>query len=1088
MPKQPALYLTGKTLAQLRNAYATASPEVRPMWDHVFMLGRNNPFWYSSYNVLAWLVLGDDDAKSLARRVFIDFTAQAPTALLTREVQFHTHTVAAPLGRLAILYDWIADTGLLSNEEDAAFRRAILDLAHAVPLDQMLGRARAFDNQILSNAFAAALIGTVFGKRHGDAALARRLRDVGIAWLTHQFACLPSSCYSGEGSTYHMFVVEPVLLLAGVFLEEETGLPIYEQGVAPALVPLREWLLMARDLIGPGGIAPGWDAYGLFHCRTKAPLVYLAARERDNEPLALLRDTVMWPPMSHVAWEFDDRLWSLVWWPAGRKTAERYRFRPWMRSETAAALQHNETGARLFQYWDETSGVPHCGRPNVNPNAIQFDFDGIPLLLDGYPGIPVDQLGVTPQQAIDYVGLPMLRTLLKYWNQPENADTLTRAALHALSGGIGESNSLIFDGETWYAPRRSAQGRGLELHAAGALQTVTADATDYYSDRYDVTCVTRTSALIAGRIVVTLDRYTVRTPHRAAWQAFTWPGAAADGNHVSALPGGTVRLDVIPFDPSASADVTPFDKTPRSPCDGSTRILLTPARETTEGTLAVCLAAQPLLTPLCDLSHGWSVTCGDRAPVTDIDLNRFYLADASPHGTSLTFSRRFTASAEGGNLFFRLRLGLHGLSATLNGQPLKPLYNQALMAPVEYRLLSFPWVFDLTPHLVPGENLLVVETVNYHGESLAGPAELGRAAVPQPVRARVDDTGVYTVSIGDATWKLGLERRGMLPWGGGISDAAHVLEGPDGERAFAGVMRLNLPDRRLALSADRPLDLALLADGTIELGALADGARAVLAVADDLLLLQRRDNVLNLVRRGGKKLRLRLLSETPVKLGSKRRTPRGGQVTLNLPASVAFDAVMPTSVEAVYRLLDTLPANLEQALGTALAGGDWKVQMAAADVVGMLGLSALGPQLLDRFRHETAQPTPCPLNHSWSYSKMNMALQDDADHSPDLAADPDRDAKRWRLSRALATALGRIGEQAAIPDLTAAMAAGALYFPALAQVPLALARLDAHNALPLLESLWNYFEINTEKHIRLAVRYLRHELTRAEFEQACNPS
>jgi HEAT repeat protein len=116
-----------------------------------------------------------------------------------------------------------------------------------------------------------------------------------------------------------------------------------------------------------------------------------------------------------------------------------------------------------------------------------------------------------------------------------------------------------------------------------------------------------------------------------------------------------------------------------------------------------------------------------------------------------------------------------------------------------------------------------------------------------------------------------------------------------------------------------------------------------------------------------------------------------------------------------------------------------------------------------------------------------VALTPEADRTPDREADPVHDAKRWRLSRALAVALGRVHERSAIPDLMAAMEAGCLYFPALAQVPLALARLDASEALPLLERLWHYAEVNTERHIQLAARYLRGELTRAELERLANP-
>jgi hypothetical protein len=212
----------------------------------------------------------------------------------------------------------------------------------------------------------------------------------------------------------------------------------------------------------------------------------------------------------------------------------------------------------------------------------------------------------------------MLRTMLKYWNQPETEANLDRAALHALGGSIGESNSLIFDGETWYAPRRPARGKGTALHAAGSLQVIESDATDYYSDRYDVESVTRTTALVAGQFVVTLDRFRATTPHRPTWQAFTWPGAACEGNRVGVTPGGAVRLDIVPLCDAVAA-LTPFAGTPHSPCDGSTRVHLTASGAVNRGEMAVGLAAQSLITPWKDISGGWTVhagACRSRRPMS----------------------------------------------------------------------------------------------------------------------------------------------------------------------------------------------------------------------------------------------------------------------------------------------------------------------------------------------------------------------------------------------------------------------------------------------------------------------------------------
>jgi hypothetical protein len=74
-------------------------------WNHFTLLARQNPFWFSSYSVLAFVVTGEDIYRQHARELFLCFTREKDTGLLTKEVQFHTQTASAPLGRMMALYE-----------------------------------------------------------------------------------------------------------------------------------------------------------------------------------------------------------------------------------------------------------------------------------------------------------------------------------------------------------------------------------------------------------------------------------------------------------------------------------------------------------------------------------------------------------------------------------------------------------------------------------------------------------------------------------------------------------------------------------------------------------------------------------------------------------------------------------------------------------------------------------------------------------------------------------------------------------------------------------------------------------------------
>ena len=119
---------------------------------------------------------------------------------------------------------------------------------------------------------------------------------------------------------------------------------------------------------------------------------------------------------------------------------------------------------------------------------------------------------------------------------------------------------------------------------------------------------------------------------------------------------------------------------------------------------------------------------------------------------------------------------------------------------------------------------------------------------------------------------------------------------------------------------------------------------------------------------------------------------------------------------------------------------------------------------------------------------MNIALEAGADKSTDPTIDPVAGTKRYRLTQALVTALGRLGDRRAVAILERIMTRGTDFFPALAQVPVALARLGSSSSIAVLQRQWDYGEINVRVHVRLALAFLNGEISRTEFESRVNPS
>ena len=275
------LLVAGSTVEALRLKLANPAAPLALWWNHFLTLSRRDPEWFREYAVLAALVTGAEQDRQNVRRLFLGFVRLKDEGDASLDAQFHTHVTAAPLGRLAIFYDWVAELDLFTPTEDQAIRQAMLDHAFVFALQHTQSRALAFENQLLSNAFGAAAVGYVLGVKRGADPLARRLFSEGLRLLKELLGRLPAGGYGEEGSAYQDNVVQPMIALAGLLVQEVTGEPVFAGGLPPHRVPLLDALEVSWRTLGPNGLTPGWDHYGQGANEVKCGMALLARLRGD---------------------------------------------------------------------------------------------------------------------------------------------------------------------------------------------------------------------------------------------------------------------------------------------------------------------------------------------------------------------------------------------------------------------------------------------------------------------------------------------------------------------------------------------------------------------------------------------------------------------------------------------------------------------------------------------------------------------------------------------------------------------------------------------------------------------------------------
>jgi len=1072
--------LMGCSIADLRKKLLAPHSPLQPWWQHFVRLSREDSVWFSPYTVLTALVTEDAADRARVRESFLRMVALRAEGEQSNEVQFHTHVISAPLARWAIFYDWIADEGYFTPAEDAAIRDMLLDYAHVFSLPSVTPRRLDFDNQSMANAFSAATIGYLLGVKRGDDARARRIFNTGAAFLQALLGIVPVGGYSPEGSTYHEQVVLPTTLLSSLLLEQALQIPIIDQGLPPTNRPIRQMLETSLRMIGPGGLLPAWDDYGFQHASIKSALAFLAKHTNNPAPLATIRAMGMWYRTAHPAWEIDDRLWTLIWWPSELDNGEAAVFTPWMEPQVGGALQDPTRKIRLFQYWDECGGVPSSGRSNVDPNAITLETEQSALLLDGNGRLDPPVIEYPDAAITAYIGERTIQTVKEYvestWGGTMPREDAIRSAM---GGSVGLSNSLVVDGESWYVPLAPRTGSGQALHALGALQAIRSDATSYYTDRYDVSRVTRSSMLVRGRYVLVSDRFIAATPHALTWQAFLRVDAEIKNGRVVQQTPEQVRCDFIPLQ-QGTLDLTPAPTYPKYPAEGRSIRLRHTVPAATDIRIDMAMAPRTVLALVADVTDGWTRDIAGNTDVVALDVA--YLSDPETAQESpRSYRRTVTITPQAGKHYFlKIRNASHHLQVTVNDQPVAATTTQ-VQGIWKDSTTHMPWLFDITAALRTGENTIAFNAPWFHGETLRGPAELFVAEEPIPVQITRTGLDTFRVQWGTETDELVIEREGPAVWLGGDTDARYACLNTDGEVIAFDVTRLSLPGK-VTLRAAAPCDI----NWTPERTAFARLTGAVqLEWATGSLALEA-GGCIEVTYQGTSAYEI-TLDAPSVRQLVVNGTPNGfvggpasPKVTVTLAPAGAPPATEITSASDVYALAEHCGVQAGARFIAALGSADWRVQMAAAEEIGRLGITDAVPALLALFAEgESEIPYP-PLTHWWSWSKMLRG--DDRLIGLDPTVPLPMGVKRWRVKCAVVTALGKLGDQRAAAPIAAALLRCDDFFPVGSQLAVALGRLGDKQYIPVLERHYNHAEISIRVHSRLSLALLKGEIDRRTFE------
>lgn len=491
---------------------------------------------FRANNIFLLALLGEPGAVAEARRLVrtrsLEMGAWGPEH---GGVEHHTWCVAPDIMRYAAYATWL-DFG---PAEVKPIAEALVNFCYEHIVAVLRSRVPAGNNQSLSMALTCAVVGAAFPGEERAAALC----EYGRAKLIETLRLFSPTGYSGEGSTYQSHVISPLLMWCGAFLPEERDRILR--------------LLQLESYLGsPGGLLAPWDHYGWLYKINLAAIAYWATA--TNQPVALADAGRIWDRDDFIAWNTDDRMWTLIYWPDAPVPARPVEtLTGWTMPGVGAALDHHGNRSRVMMVWDSCADdLQGLGRGQVNPNHVMYDVGGAPVFGDGIAEPGARFLGVTAEQIAAPLTAAQRQLVIEQYGGLEGWVENIQPGL------IGAANTVVLDGEVAYFPPGARRGQLVCEQRAPDRHLVTAESAEYYRPRYDVERARRTVAHDATGLVWIVDDYRAASEHTFTWQLYLRQGIRLDPSHhqchseqakndkpavtLAWLPGSAARLVDVP--------------------------------------------------------------------------------------------------------------------------------------------------------------------------------------------------------------------------------------------------------------------------------------------------------------------------------------------------------------------------------------------------------------------------------------------------------------------------------------------------------------------------------------------------------------
>ncbi|MFA6291598.1 MAG: hypothetical protein WC637_07440, partial [Victivallales bacterium] len=495
------------------------------VWDSMIRRSRNAPENFPWFTPFVALITGEtkdiENAKDAIRR----YVATLDPQTFGMGVQFHFWCFAFPHARWSLYFQWLSAIGAWDTAEEKHLREELLTFQYVNFFYGMRTKPEpeCVDNQTMSLCFSNALLGHLFS----ESAMAKRMYADGIRRLPSLIGGIPTSGYSGEGSTYMDFVVGPSIPFIVELLERSSGEKWFDKSLPPnggsaenvCRMISREW--MSNGLLLP------WDHYG-YAIPVRACIAYAASRSSDPFYGELLERQANWACDQSVGWGYDDLVWSLIWWPDNRKQ-KRASFSSWSEPEVGAALVSDDSRLYLMQMWDETTPV-HPTRAHVNPNSIILSAYGSPLTIDGVPDKECTAFNFDDT-----------------WREVSYMDIGSTRKFNFGSGCGGAHSVILVD--HWEGMRAFTEYRQASMIGfSGKDKSVTADVTPIYREKFsDVKTVRRRSRLCSERFWLIEDLAAFEKEHAVTSRFFLRPNVIESKRGIKIETAEGVRLSLFPL-------------------------------------------------------------------------------------------------------------------------------------------------------------------------------------------------------------------------------------------------------------------------------------------------------------------------------------------------------------------------------------------------------------------------------------------------------------------------------------------------------------------------------------------------------------